>query len=253
MTEFLPVSSSGHLVLVQRLLDIGSPGVSLEVAAHAGTLVAILLVYGRDVLAIASAFLTGLFIPERRAHRDFRMAVMVILGSIPAAGVGVIFKGAIEKAFESPFAAGVGLLATGAILYSAPGRARRVRGGVPDVGTALWVGIAQAVSILPGISRSGATISAGLASGLPREDAARFSFLLAIPAVLGAMLLELVHLPAGSLASVEATATVAASSLISGLIALRVLLRFVKAGNLRPFAWYCWVVGAIALVLSAAR
>jgi undecaprenyl-diphosphatase len=215
LTEFLPVSSSGHLVLARSLLGAGTGGITFEVVVHVGTLIAVLAVYARDLAALVG----GLLLADR-----------------------------IEAAFDNPLLASVMLLATGAILYSTrsiPSRTTEIGLGP---GRALLIGASQAVAILPGISRSGSTIAAGLHCGLGRRQAARFSFLLAIPAIAGAALLEV---PKADFA-VEwpPLLTGLAVSAIVGYAALRLLLRFLDSGRIHLFAWYCWAAGAAGVILA---
>jgi undecaprenyl-diphosphatase len=247
LTEFLPVSSSGHLVLGSELLGLRSvDGVLVTVALHAGTLVAVLAVYGRDLLAIL-----------RRALRGQAGELWLLLvASLPAALVGIGLGEQLEPLFESPDAAAAGLLATAAILLAGERARRRA---IPEVegpsaegpaqapltlGQATVVGLAQALAILPGISRSGATISAGLLCGVDPARAARFSFLLSLPAVGGATLLELgalEDLPDESLRGIGLALVISA---LVGLAALRLLLVALRRGSFPWFAGYCALVAS---------
>jgi undecaprenyl-diphosphatase len=257
LTEFLPVSSSGHLVLARRLLGVtppaGASGVLWEVVLHMGTLVAVVVVLRREVCQVLTGLVRGLLACRRgvraalREEPGFALALLIAMGSIPAGVVGVVFKDALEALFEKPTVVAGALLVTGTILFATRYAPKHVGDGRVGWLSAVIVGCAQAVAILPGISRSGATISAGLFAGLERAEAARFSFLLSIPAVGGAGLLELRHLdalPAESLAPFLAGGVVSA---VVGLAALVLLLRVVEAGKLHHFAYYCWGVGAGAL------
>jgi undecaprenyl-diphosphatase len=182
-----------------------------------------------------------------REEPGFALALLIVLGSVPAGVVGVAFKDALEALFEKPTVVAGALLVTGTILFATRYAPKQVGDGRVNWLSAVIVGCAQAVAILPGISRSGSTISAGLFAGLERAEAARFSFLLSIPAVGGAGLLELRGLdalPTESLAPFLAGGVVSA---VVGLAALVLLLRVVKAGKLHHFAYYCWGVGAGAL------
>lgn len=242
LTEFLPVSSSGHLVLGSELLGLRSvDGVLVTVALHAGTLVAVLAVYGRDLLAIL-----------RRALRGQAGELWLLLvASLPAALVGIGLGEQLEPLFESPDAAAAGLLATAAILLAGE-RARRRAAPAPEgrepapltLGQATVVGLAQALAILPGISRSGTTISAALLCGVDPARAARFSFLLSLPAVGGATLLELgalEDLPDESLRGIGLALVVSA---LVGLAALRLLLVALRRGSFPWFAGYCALVAS---------
>ena len=253
LTEFLPVSSSGHLVLVQSALELAGPALRVDIALHVGTLLAVVVVYRRDLGALAADALAG----------RFRELLLLAVGTLPAAFVGLSFRHAIERAFEEPRLAAGGLLATACILVSgevarrknrrAAASAAAVEGGrALGVVDALVIGSAQALAILPGVSRSGSTIAAGLWRGLSPARAARFSFLLSIPAILGAAVLSLPD----ALAAEGGTGwlQLAWGALFAGLVgwgALRALLAFLGRGAFTWFALYCGVLGAGALVLGA--
>ena len=241
VTEFLPVSSDGHLVLAQSWLDVPGPRLAIDVALHVGTLLAVVLVFRRDLLGIARRFLAG----ERRELG------LLVLGSIPAALVGIGLKPLFERLFESPRAAATGLFVT-ALFLMVGERARRRRTDEGrselDWRDALWIGSMQALAILPGVSRSGTTISTGLVRGIRSQEAARFSFLLSVPAVGGAVLLEVPGLVQSGGFSGELFVAVVATFGI-GVLALRALLALLKRGAFRWFAVYCVALGAVAWVL----
>ena len=259
LTEFLPVSSSGHLVLTQAALGTTGPALRLDVALHLGTLGAVLVGYRRDLAQIARDVLGG----------RLRELGLLFVGTLPAVFVGLFLRDFVHGLFESVRATAIGLCATSVILLLGE-RARR-RGvareraldapdapAAPgaDVGVldALLIGSAQACAILPGISRSGSTIACGLARGLAPQAAARFSFLLAIPAILGAAVLEL---PDAFGADAEAggmgPAALAVGALIAGVVgyaALRALLAFLGRGAFAWFAAYCAALGVSVLVFA---
>ncbi len=244
-TEFLPVSSSGHLVLAQRLLGVEFPGITFEVAVHLGTLGAVLIVYGRDLLNIAGGVF-GLGAPEE-TRRARHLALFLAVGSIPAAIAGIGLKGTFESLFGSIAAVGVSLLITGIVLRSAGSRVHGRR-SAPQLGLTgcLVVGLAQALAIAPGISRSGATVSIGMTLGLRPDEAARFSFLLSVPAVAGAGLVDLLDASWDVLSgSVLFAGTL--SALVSGYVAIRVLLWVLGRGHLRGFSYYCFFLGSLAI------
>ncbi|MGE5484532.1 MAG: undecaprenyl-diphosphate phosphatase [Ignavibacteriales bacterium] len=263
ITEFLPVSSSGHLVIAQGLFNLHSAGIGIEVAAHLGTLAAVLTVYGGDAISLAVGFLSGLVSAGGRRRPGFRAAAFVLLGSIPAGVAGIVWKDAFERMFESPVFAGLGLLLTGFVLFVSgrgSGGRRQARGlstSEMGPGRAFIVGVSQALAIAPGVSRSGMTISAGLASGLRGEEAARFSFLLSIPATAGAALLgvrdylnaavDITGAAGTEEAPLAALAIVAIVAFVSGTVALRYLIGLLRKGGLKSFAYYCWAAGAVAL------
>ena len=242
LAEFLPVSSSGHLVLAQRLLDLDPPGTALEGVLHLATLAAVLLYFRRDLLRLTRGALTG-------GEEERRYLGLLVIGTLPIALAGYLARDALQGAFASPTLTGAMLLVTGLILAGgslAWARARRPRLCLRD---ALAVGIAQAAALLPGISRSGITISAGMASGLTPREAARFSFLLSLPAVAGAGALSLAE---ANLAPGEAMglALGGMAALGSGLLAIRFLLQLLLRGRLWWFSLYCLAVGALSIALT---
>lgn len=253
VTEFLPVSSSGHLVLAQDLMGIRSTGdASFEVVVHVGTLLSILLVLHRPIRTVACAT-GGLFAPSRwgslyRNDEAFRLLIFVALGTLPVLLVGLTAKSQIESLFDSSDTV-AGLLMVTACLLATTFYARD-RQQAPTLAwwMALLIGCAQAFAILPGISRSGTTIAVALLLGLSRSRAGEFSFLLAVPAIAGAAILN---------ASAAIESPIGAAPLLlgllaacaSGTIALRLLLSMVKAGRLWWFAPYLVLVGAGWLIL----
>ncbi len=246
-TEFLPVSSSGHLVLTEALLGVREGGLLVEVTLHTGTLLAV-LVYFRHRLAwlVARSLTRG---PEGpQAHRYI---LWLLIGTLPAAAVGLLLEDSIAAVFESTQAALWGLMVTGVILFTS--RWARPRQTRPDGPAGLAMGLAQAVAILPGISRSGSTIAVGLWAGTDRREAAEFSFLLSIPAIGGAAFLHLLDLFEGGAGAVAPLAgglvMGLVASFLSGLAAIALLLEVLRRRGLAPFAWYCWGVGIIGLLV----
>jgi len=241
ITEFLPVSSSGHLVLAQALWGLGEPDLLFDVVVHVGTLLAVAVVFRSELWSLWRGLMG-------RDPAGRRLLGLVILGSIPTAMIGLAAKDWFESLFASPAAVGLALLATGGLLMVtrwAPAGRR----GLEQMGwgRAVLVGLAQGLAITPGLSRSGTTIAVGLLLGLERRLAARFSFVLSVPAIVGALVLELADLPAGrevALGPLVAGGVVAA---VSGYLALRLLLSLVQHGRLHWFAWYCWALGLAAL------
>jgi undecaprenyl-diphosphatase len=249
LTEFLPVSSSGHLVLAQAALGWEQHGLALEISVHAATLLAVFLVLRRDVAKFVRGGVDVLRVRWRT--EEARLFLMIALGSVPAALAMLLFGSAIEEAFDSPRVAGFGLLATAVILAFTWKR----RGGDRSIGfaIALAIGTAQVLALLPGVSRSGTTIVAALVLGVASRSAFSFSFLLSIPAILGATVLELPDAfgpdaPAG-LGGLCLLA--GAAAFVSGAIALTLLRGVVERGRLIWFAPYCLIVGVVALVLLA--
>jgi undecaprenyl-diphosphatase len=245
LTEFLPISSKTHLVIVPALLGKDSPSLEFIVLLHLGTFVALLIYFARDLLRILSDL-------RRPGSEGRRIAVLLIVATIPAAVVGVLFEDTFERLLEHPRGVAFALLATAVILAGSEwiagtvGRERLARPlrAVPSTRDAVGMGIAQAVALLPGVSRSGSTMGTGLALGLSREAAARFAFLMAIPAIAGANVIELPDALSGGIGSVEIAGFV--SSLVFGYAAVAVLLRYLRRWNFLPFAVYCAVFAIVA-------
>ena len=246
-TEFLPVSSSGHLTVARTILGTAENSVLAEnwvlfvVFLHVGTVIAILLVFGKDVLALFSS--------------KRRWIPYLVLASLPAAVVGFSLESHVKRAFESLLAVG-GLLVGNSLILAAGSVAQRRAASATDPKTrgALVVGLAQSVAILPGISRSGSTVCSGLLMGWDRTLAVRFSFLLAIPAIVGATGFEAMKCRS-SLASSEVWAMALTGALVSaavGYAALRLFLTILKRGKLWVFAGYCFVLGTALVVYKLA-
>lgn len=247
VTEFLPISSSGHLVITEALLGVTEGGLLVEVTLHAGTLCAVLIYFRSRIYWLLSRGMGS----GDDGERARRYLLWLLIGTLPAALVGLLFEEGVARVFESPRVALIGLLVTGVILFTsrwAPERGRRAD-GMPG----LWMGLAQALAILPGVSRSGSTIAAGMWSGVDKSEAAEFSFLLSVPAIGGATLLHAIDLLEGSSAGAEGLAlglvTGFVVALISGYAAIAGLLEVLKRRGLVPFAWYCWAVGLAGLLL----
>jgi undecaprenyl-diphosphatase len=256
LTEFLPVSSSGHLVLAQSLFGIeASAAFVYDIVLHLGTAAAALLFYRRDVAAV----LLGLLPPYRQAPpatvASRRLLLLLVAATVPTAVIGLAFKDFFEGLFASPLAVVAALAVTGAFLVASS----LLPVATAPIEKAPWwkaalVGVAQGAAIVPGISRSGSTIVAGLALGLRREDAVRFSFLLSLPAICGAALLELRHPPAGSPAVPAALAAAGfAVAAATGYLAILFVLRWTRQGKLWQFGLYCWAAAAVGAAVLARR
>jgi len=256
LTEFLPISSSGHLVIFQNLLGFNEPEILFDICLHVGTLLAVCAVYLREIIAILGTLLRlpamlksgGGFRQLYAANEQVRISVLIIIGSIPTAVIGLMFKEIADQLFSSIRIVGVMLLITGSLLWFT----RKLDpGGRPlsavKAKDALLIGLTQGLAILPGISRSGSTISVALYLGIDRTVAGRYSFLLSIPAILGALL---VSIDSGATQTSIPTAIIllgAVAATLTGYLALKLLLMLVHRGNLFRFAPYCWIVGAVAL------
>lgn len=241
LTEFLPISSSGHLVVTQAAVGLAVPGVLVEVALHVATLVAVAVVYARRLLELGRGAVGG----DRGSWRDIGL---LAVASVPAAVVGLLFAEMFERAFDSLLAVGIDFLVTGAILWSTRRIAAKATAPRPGVGGAVGIGVAQALAIMPGISRSGTTVSAGLWLGIDPVRAAEFSFLMAMPAIAGAAVLQLPEL-SGGIASVGGGPLAASflASLVSGIVAIRILVALLRRGMFHRFAPYCWAIGAVTV------
>jgi undecaprenyl-diphosphatase len=259
LTEFLPISSSGHLVLGEELLGFMAGerhDVLLEVVLHLGTLLAVVVAYWQDLKALVLSLLPAKADPEAATQRarSRRLILLLIVGSVPAALVGLLLKEQITSLFSEPRVVASLLLVTAAILFI--GDRIQKRDGAAEESSwlkSLLIGAAQAFAILPGISRSGSTIVTGLLLGLRPIEAARFSFLLSIPAVGGAALLEFKDLLESTQPpALDAPTLIAgfAASAIVGYLALQWLLVAVERRNLSWFALYCLIIGSLFLIVS---
>lgn len=240
LTEFLPVSSSGHLVLGEYLLGAKMPGVMFELVVHFGTLMSVLIYFRKRVFALIRA----LYTPALKAERIF--IFYLILGTIPAVIIALLFDNLIESAFASPFAAAMFLVFTGVVLLLTSSFGKGTR--MINAPRSLLIGIAQALAILPGISRSGMTISAGLFAGVKPIEAAEYSFMLSIPAIIGAIIFkarEIISIDTGLIGQ-YAVGTVIA--FLTGLFAVYLLLDLIKKGKFKYFGIYCLVVGIIGII-----
>ena len=256
LTEFIPVSSSGHLILIPRLFEWPDQGLAFDVGLHVGTLAALLVYFFRDWIRLLSA---GIRDALRHGPRipvwspDGRFLLSLALGTIPAAIAGFLLNDWIESNVRQAWVVAIGLAVAGAVMLVADRTARATRtlenAGWTD---AIIIGCAQAVALIPGVSRSGATISAGLFVGMQRADAARYAFLLGTPVFIGAAILKVPDLFAGdvSLADAIIGATV---SFIVGLAAIRYLLLYLQRGGLVPFVIYRFGLAAVTLLIAGIR
>jgi undecaprenyl-diphosphatase len=257
LTEFLPVSSSGHLVLVPELFNLTRPSVGFDVLLHLATLLAVFSYFFRDVRRIAVA----LFAPSRMKPPEARfwrrLFLWLVIGSIPAAIAGFAFEKFFEGFLDSTLAVGIFLLATSALLFGSDYALAKtwrqpMQLGKIKAADAIIIGCFQALAIAPGLSRSGSTMAAGIFLGFDRPSAARFSFLLSIPAILGAFVASLGGLGGGFTGTSALACLVgAATAAVSGFAAIYLLMRFLKAHRLRPFAVYAAALGLFVVVVSA--
>jgi len=253
-TEFLPVSSSGHLVIVPWLLGWPAAELVFDTTVHWGTLAAIVLYFWNDLLGLAKAWFDSLRTRNLSDDPQRLLAWLIILGTIPAALAGFLLQDVFESLFGQPRWVALFLVMTGLILFGSEWLGHRKR-RMTELGwlDALLIGIAQAIAVTPGISRSGATMGMGLLRDMEREASARFSFLLMAPIVFGAGLLPLLHLVRhGGSAATSASLLIAGflAAAITGYACIAFLLRYLQQHSLIPFAFYCWAAGAFALLVA---
>jgi len=259
LTEFFPVSSSGHLVLIQVLIpSFEQPGVLFDAVLHLGTVFSVLYFLRREIAALLRSLLPDSPGNAAAGETDaFQgsgrwIILLLLIGTVITAAVGLTFKDRIHGLFLSPETTAAALLVTGTLLLLAdrikgPGRTERDL----SLADAAIIGIAQALALVPGISRSGSTIAFGIFRKLSRETAARFSFLLSVPAVLGAVILEARYAAAVPAADWPVYIAGFLAAAVAGFAALKVLFSVLNRRGLSFFACYCWAVGALALLLSS--
>jgi undecaprenyl-diphosphatase len=246
LTEFLPVSSSAHLIIVPWLLRWEDPGLAFDVALHLGTLLALLIFYWREWLAMGASLVNG-------DRKNRRLLTLLIVASIPGAIIGLLLEKQAETTFRDRMIVIAGALAVMGLVLWYLDRVEPQRRTIHEIGffDALLIGLSQAIAIMPGVSRSGATITMARVLRIERADAANFSFLMATPIIAGAGLVEarpLLHTGIGS--DVIGGFVVSA---VFGLIAIVGLIRFVRTRTYGPFAWYRLVVAALVIVIALVR
>lgn len=244
LTEFLPISSSGHLVMVQSLLKVSEGMViSFDIVIHLGTLLAVLAYFRDDLLKLIRGVIAG-------EKQSLRLTLYLIIGTIPAVLFGIMAKNYLEKLFGSASATAWQLIINGVILLVADYLTGERKIDQLKAGDAWWIGIGQAIAIVPGISRSGATIATGLWCKLSRQAAARFSFLLSIPVIFGAGLLDLPDLLKGGYQQIGMVGfwTGFVSSAVTGYLVIKLFLNYLQHGTLKFFGYYCLVLGGMAVI-----
>ena len=249
LTEFVPISSSGHLVIVPELAGWDHPGLAFDVLLHAASLLALLAYFSGDLVDLSRGIAAG-------SKGSRKLAVLLVVATIPAAAIGLVFSDYFEETFEDASSAALQLLITAVILVGAEQLFRSHERRAAETGGRLRtmddmnfvdagaIGLAQAVSIFPGISRSGSTIATGLGLSIGRSEAARFAFLLAIPSLFGATILEVPEVAWSSLGAGPAIAGFV-SSLVTSYAAIWGLIRYLRTNTLYPFAAYCVVAGIV--------
>jgi undecaprenyl-diphosphatase len=254
LTEFLPVSSSGHLLLGQYFLGLDPDrfGLPFDVALHMGTLVAVVSYFWRDLLRMALAFFRSFGHRDLANDADQRMAYLIIASTFPAALIGFLFEGFFEETVRSPWVVVFNFVLIGVLFIVGEVVGTRTRRASNlGFGEAVGIGFAQAAALVPGVSRSGATITLGLFLGLRREEAARFSFLMSVPIIAGAGGLELGEVIAGGMDAAQSLLFVVGflTSAAVGYVTIRFLLNYLTNHSLRAFAFYRFGVAAVVAVL----
>lgn len=250
VTEFLPVSSDGHLVIAQEVFGLRPPNaLAFDVLLHLGTLVAVVGYFRKELFEMLFALFGA---KGEQAAVRFRWIWLLALGTLPVAIIGALLEDWFGETFDSAVWAGAGLLVTGTMVGLVSGKGERGRGEADlTVGDALRIGTIQTIALLPGVSRSGSTLFMALSTGVERTTAARFSFLLSIPAIAGALVLKASDVMAmaheGDPAPLIIGPVVAG---LTGVLAIEVLMRAVRRGSLKGFSVYCWAVGTLTLAWS---
>ena len=253
LTEFLPVSSSGHLLLGQYFLGMDQDrfGLTFDASIHTGTVLAVVVYFWRDLMRMAAAFVASLRGPDL-ADRDQRMVYLILVACIPAGVVGLLFQNFFEEEVRSPWLVAFNLVLVGAlfIVGEVVGRQTRTSDKL-DFKEALGIGLAQTAALFPGVSRSGATITIGLFLGLRRDEAARFSFLMSVPITTAAALLSLVDAFGSGINSGDVLIFLVGSitSGVVGYLAIRFLLNYLTGHSLLVFAYYRFALAAVVVVL----
>jgi len=246
--EFLPISSSAHLVLVPWFFGWTDPGLTFDVALHVGTLVAVVLYFWRDWWQLIIKGFTDV-----RSAKG-RLFWYLAAATVPGAAAGYLLEEKAETVFRSPALIAVMLILMGMLLYWADRRsAKNVEMNHITFGTSIFIGISQALAIVPGVSRSGITMTTGLLRGVTREGAAKFSFLLSTPIILGAAMVKLPHVISHSSMITLSFLIGMLVSCVTGIISIGFLLRYVRTKNFLPFAWYRFTLGTLVLIMTAVR
>ncbi|HEX9894648.1 MAG TPA: undecaprenyl-diphosphate phosphatase, partial [Gemmatimonadales bacterium] len=239
-------SSSGHLVLAEAVIGFRPPGLYVEVWLHLATLLSVLVAYWSRIRALVHGLLT-------RQHEAWRYAGLLLLASVPAAVAGLFFRDFFERSFESGISLGIQFIITGLILWLTKPALERATGERIGAGAALAIGVAQALAILPAISRSGTTIATALWLGIAPGPAAEFSFLMSIIAVAGSGLLEARHIPPGTDLLSAGLVVGFVAALVSGIWAIRFLVALLRSRRFHVFAIYCVAIGTFTILWYAVR
>ena len=241
ITEWFPVSSSGHLVLAQEFLNVPTPLV-FDVCLHIATLFVVLIVFRKDILEILHDLSSGKF-----QSQNVQLAKFLVIASIPTAILGFLFSDFFESLFSNTFAVGIALLINGTILFATKFKSDNK---FVSYKIAILTGIAQGIAIIPGISRSGFTISTALLSGIKKETAVKFSFLLFIPAAIGGAMFKIKDIAAIESGFFYPTLIGSLTAFLVGYFSLKILIKIVMEKKFYLFAFYCWILGIVVLIFS---
>jgi len=249
-TEPIPVSSSGHLIIAQRLLGMEQNGLTFEILTNTASLIAIVYIYRQDIWRLITGFIQFIRTRKEEYKSDFLFSVFIVVGTIPAVIIGLLFKDQIESVFSSIKTVAVALLVTGVALWLIRNlRGRKLEGDL-SFKDALIVGLAQAVALIPGISRSGSTVISSIAVGMKQDTALRFAFMLYIPVSLGGLVMGISDIvndaDRGALAIPYLIAFV--TTLFVTYYSMRWFMGIMARGNLKYFAYYCFVAGTLLLI-----
>lgn len=247
LTEFFPISSSGHIVLFDDFFKLGAPALSLTIFLHTGTLMAVVAVFHKDLRKIIAGFFTSFPFVKRRSGSG-KLAWLIIFANIPAGIAGIFLKEKFEIMFTGTNLTYICLIITGIIIFLSQ-KKQKSNYSIQDMGFkhACIIGLAQMCAILPGISRSGTTITTAILLGLNREDAAKFSFFIMLPAVGGATLLELIDINNMFISYIDVISGIM-SSFIVGFISLKLLIKINKNYKLHYFTYYCIIIGSAGII-----
>lgn len=256
ITEFLPISSSGHLVLGESALGLNVEALkSFDVAVHMGTLAAIIIYFWKDFVGLIKGFFAWIGVLKKNPkHKEYQKLIgFILIGTVPAVVIALLFGDAIDYLFRSPLYVGLFMIIVAEVFIIAEGHLKKFKQETKiKLGHVIIIGLAQSVALIPGVSRSGSTIAAGIFQGISREKAARFSFLLAMPVIFGAGLLTLVKEVKADSFSVDLMPMLVGfvASLAAGFGAVYFLMKFLKNHSLKVFSVYLFAVGAISVIIS---
>ena len=242
--EFLPISSSAHLVIVPWLFNWEDPGLTFDIALHIGTLIAVAIYFWKDWLQLITKGVTD------ARSREGRLFWYLVLATIPGAMIGLLLEKKAETIFRNPVLIAIMLIALGIVLYWVDRKsAKKIEAENISLKTSFLIGLSQALAIIPGVSRSGITMTTGLFLGLTREGAARFSFLLSAPIIFGAAIVKVPHIIANPAVITTNFIVGMVVSCVTGIASIGFLLRYVQTKTFLPFAWYRFILGALILTI----